>query len=77
MKFPQSCEGVNHVHQHQENFDGQLCKTCSLNTHQEVALFLRGSSGFQFEENKKTKQLTADWVGERDCGLLPVIYLQG
>lgn len=40
VKFPQSCEGVNHVHQHQENFDGQLCKTCSLNNQQEVALLL-------------------------------------
>lgn len=41
MKIPQSCEGVNHVHQHQENFDGQLCKH-----QQEVALSLGGSSGF-------------------------------
>lgn len=74
VKFPQSCEGVNHVHQHQENFDGQLCKTCSLNNQQEVALLL----GVLVVSNlRKKNKLTSDWVGECDWGLLPVIYLQG
>lgn len=40
VKFPQSCEGVNHVHQHQQNFDGQLCKTCSLNNQKRLLFYL-------------------------------------